>query len=706
MKAHTASTCCTPSSAMLTSPARLLYKLRAVKSLQAPRLRRSCKQLAAVQSSEMLVNRVPASTAQQQGMFLQVQQDEVPCAVQRVLNSFHSVSDPKERYKLLLRYAKKLPALDASHRVATNRVMGCTSEVFMTASLDEQKRVQFAGDSNSELTRGLCAVLIQAMSGLTPAEVLQVKPEMLLALNLGPAVMAPSRTNGFLNMLETMRKRTVMLTEQLPKFPSLHITGDAVTPQGSFAEAQAKYLSPDASQVDALVQVLSSKKIGIVAHFYMDPEVQGVLTSAAQRWPHIHISDSLVMADRAVKMVEEGCTTVAVLGVDFMSENVRAILNEAGHQDAKVYRMDAADIGCSLAEAAETPMYNQYLAQAAQTDAPAMHVVYINTSLKTKAQAHAVVPTITCTSSNVVQTVLQGFAQIPDLTVWYGPDTYMGRNLAQLFTSLADMPDEEVRKLHPKHTQASVKALLPRLHYFEEGTCIVHHIFGGEVTELVRKAYGDAYLTAHFEVPGEMFTLAMEAKETRDMGVVGSTSNILDFIAAKVKCALDKPFADKLQFVLGTESGMITSIVRKVQGLLQDSGRKDLEVEIVFPVSPESITTSSQSTADKGAPVMLPGGLSMIPGPASGEGCSTEGGCASCPYMKMNSLSALMSVCNRIDTPGEALLEAYKPRAYTDTVNGRSIASAGCEPILHMRAFQSSGQLPDGLVDDIMSRAR
>lgn len=84
------------------------------------------------------------------------------------------------------------------------------------------------------------------------------------------------------------------------------------------------------------LQVLSAKKIGIVAHFYMDPQVQGVLSSAAQRWPHIHISDSLVMADRAVKMVEEGCTTVAVLGVDFMSENVRAILNEAGHQDAKV----------------------------------------------------------------------------------------------------------------------------------------------------------------------------------------------------------------------------------------------------------------------------------------------------------------------------------------------------------------------------------
>ena len=69
--------------------------------------------------------------------------------------------------------------------------------------------------------------------------------------------------------------------------------------------------------------------------------------------------------------------------------------------------MDPSQIGCSLAEAAESPQYSQYLAEAAKMDAPALHVVYINTSLRTKAQAHAQVPTITCTSSNVVQTILQ-----------------------------------------------------------------------------------------------------------------------------------------------------------------------------------------------------------------------------------------------------------------------------------------------------------
>ena len=69
--------------------------------------------------------------------------------------------------------------------------------------------------------------------------------------------------------------------------------------------------------------------------------------------------------------------------------------------------MAEADIGCSLAEAAEAPAYTDYLAAAAAEAAPALHVVYINTSLRTKALAHAQVPTITCTSSNVLATVLQ-----------------------------------------------------------------------------------------------------------------------------------------------------------------------------------------------------------------------------------------------------------------------------------------------------------
>jgi quinolinate synthase len=73
--------------------------------------------------------------------------------------------------------------------------------------------------------------------------------------------------------------------------------------------------------------------------------------------------------------------------------------------------MSSDSIGCSLAEAAESESYNRYLEEASHTPT-SLHVVYINTSLRTKATAHSLVPTITCTSSNVVQTVLQGFAQV------------------------------------------------------------------------------------------------------------------------------------------------------------------------------------------------------------------------------------------------------------------------------------------------------
>ena len=95
-----------------------------------------------------------------------------------------------------------------------------------------------------------------------------------------------------------------------------------------------------------------------------------------------------------------------------------------------------------------------------------------------------------------------------------------------------------------------------------------------------------------------------------------------------------------MQVILGTESGMITAIVRRVQAMLQAADRSDVDVEIIFPVAPEAITSRDQLNkgSNGNGAVQLPGGLEIVPGPAGGEGCSSEGGCASCPFMKMNSL--------------------------------------------------------------------
>lgn len=477
----------------------------------------------------------------------------------------------------------------------------------------------------------------------------------------------------------------------LPVFPSLRITSSALVPQGAFAEAQAAFLEPDPELIERLTGLLREKNAGVVAHFYMDPELQGVLSACD--WPHIHVSDSLAMADRAIRMAEQGVRTIAVLGVDFMSENVRAMLDASGYENIPVYRVATDPIGCSLAESAEAPAYGAYLMQAAEIPR-SLHVIYINTSLMTKAKAHALVPTITCTSSNVVPTVLQAAAQIPDVHIWFGPDTYMGDNLAHMFRSLAEMTDEQIRELHSEHDRASVRALLPRFHYFEQGTCIVHHMFGREVVDLVREHYADVFVTAHLEVPGEMFELGLQAQR-EGRGVVGSTSNILAFVLGKVDEAIARGEQTNLRFILGTEAGMITPIVRQVQDKLEDyasEGGPEISAEIIFPVAGEAIAEAPAS------------GLAIVPGVAGGEGCSTAGGCATCPYMKMNSLRALIGLLQRVDAePGDNLVP-FEPRKYVQQIRGRSAADLGGEPILHMRAFQRAGQLPEALVHDVLTR--
>ncbi|EOA13171.1 hypothetical protein CARUB_v10026195mg, partial [Capsella rubella] len=397
----------------------------------------------------------------------------VPHRLQRLVKEFKSLTVPIDRLKWVLHYASLIPPMAETSRTESNRVMGCTARVWLEAELGQDGKMRFWADSDSDVSKGMCSCLIQVLDEASPEEVMEMKTEDLAELNVGLLSGERSRVNTWHNVLVSMQKKTRRLVAEregtaptFEPFPSLVLTANGIEAKGSFAEAQAKYLFPEESRVQELVNVLKEKKIGVVAHFYMDPEVQGVLTAAQKHWPHISISDSLVMADSAVAMAKAGCQFVTVLGVDFMSENVRAILDQAGFEEVGVYRMSDETIGCSLADAASAPAYLNYL-EAASLSPPSLHVVYINTSLETKAFAHELVPTITCTSSNVVQTILQAFAQMPELNVWYGPDSYMGANIVKLFQQMTLMTDEEITNIHPKHNLSSIKSLLPRLHYFQ-----------------------------------------------------------------------------------------------------------------------------------------------------------------------------------------------------------------------------------------------
>jgi quinolinate synthase len=507
---------------------------------------------------------------------------------------------------------------------------------------------------------------------------------------------------------------TAPYNQSVDYFPSLIIGADrSLQPLGSFAQAQATFLQPDPVAVQALVQALKATNTGIVAHYYMDVELQGVLQAAAKADPlmkdRIGVADSLAMGDMAVRMAQSGATSIACLGVDFMSESVQTILETNGHAAVPVYRATQASIGCSLAESAERDSYTAWL-QHESAGHEALHVVYINTSLETKAVSSSMVPTVTCTSSNVLNTILQASAQMgPHLKILYGPDTYMGDNLVTLLTTILEQgnwtDDEIANKLHPAHNRQTLAALRDSLVIFPAGNCVVHHMFGQSVVDAVRRNYDDCYVTAHLEVPGEMFEIAM-AKSLRDQGVVGSTSDILKFIAAKVQAAAAAAPGDapqRLKFILGTEAGMVTSIVQAVQDILESTGSKSVEAEIIFPVSSEAVTSTTDGDSS---------GLGIVPGVSGGDGCSTAGGCATCPFMKMNSLDALMDVLEMVqDAQGtdkkaaslQLRLQGHLPpaRLRGKFLDGRPATELGTEAIQYMRDFMKHKTLPADLVQKI-----
>ena len=82
-----------------------------------------------------------------------------------------------------------------------NKLPGCVSQVYITATLAEGK-VFFQGNSDSQLTKGLVGLLVE-VNGLTPLEILQLTPDFIQDTGLNVSL-TPSRSNGFSNIFKTM----------------------------------------------------------------------------------------------------------------------------------------------------------------------------------------------------------------------------------------------------------------------------------------------------------------------------------------------------------------------------------------------------------------------------------------------------------------------------------------------------------------------
>lgn len=129
----------------------------------------------------------------------------LPADAQAALDSFEHCSGWEQRARLLMQWGQRLPELNDADKTDANRVHGCESLMWLVGE-QVDGHWQFAASSEARLIRGLVALLLARVNGLSTQALQQVDlPEWFNQLGLSRQL-SPSRSNGLNAVLVRMRE--------------------------------------------------------------------------------------------------------------------------------------------------------------------------------------------------------------------------------------------------------------------------------------------------------------------------------------------------------------------------------------------------------------------------------------------------------------------------------------------------------------------
>lgn len=112
--------------------------------------------------------------------------------------------DWTEKYEFIISLGRKLPPMPEKYRKNTNLIKGCQSRVWVGTEVKDGAMLIHA-DSDSLITKGLIALFIRLLSGLTPAEILAADMKKLDECGLKEHL-ASTRANALTTMAATIRR--------------------------------------------------------------------------------------------------------------------------------------------------------------------------------------------------------------------------------------------------------------------------------------------------------------------------------------------------------------------------------------------------------------------------------------------------------------------------------------------------------------------
>ncbi len=131
-----------------------------------------------------------------------------------LIDAFEMFDDWEDKYGFLIDLGRKLPALPEAEKTEENRILGCQSRVWVVAEKQTSADgdvIAFVADSDSDIVKGLIAILRRVYYGQSADRILQFDIEGLLHRLELDQHLSMNRRNGLYEMIQRINRLALTL---------------------------------------------------------------------------------------------------------------------------------------------------------------------------------------------------------------------------------------------------------------------------------------------------------------------------------------------------------------------------------------------------------------------------------------------------------------------------------------------------------------
>ena len=129
--------------------------------------------------------------------------------IDEIRENFALLDDWDDRYRYVIELGRTLDPMPEAEHSAANKVQGCASQVWLSRQVERkgpsEPVLNYRGDSDAHIVRGLIAILLTLYSGHTPQQILATDAIAVFDEFGFRDHLTPQRSNGLRAMVERIR---------------------------------------------------------------------------------------------------------------------------------------------------------------------------------------------------------------------------------------------------------------------------------------------------------------------------------------------------------------------------------------------------------------------------------------------------------------------------------------------------------------------